>query len=78
MWVQIDTIYNIMTDFLLCHIVPSTASKAITHSRLTVKACPQWRHIHDYMARTYRASFISTYMARAYCAPFISTYGPRA
>ena len=38
----------------------------------------QWCHIHDYMARAYRAAFISMYMARAYCTSFISTYRPRA
>ena len=55
-------------------VVPSTDFQAFIHSRLSARACPPWRHVHDYMARAYRAPLISTYMARAYCASFISTY----
>ena len=41
--------------------VPSMAYQAIIHSRLTARARPLWHHVHDYMTRTYRPSFISIY-----------------
>ena len=58
--------------------VISTASQAFMHSCLTARARLAGRHVHDYMARAYRAQFISTYMAHDYHALFISTYRPRA
>ena len=54
--------------------VSSTSSQAFIHSHLTAQARLPWRHVHDYMARAYRAPSSSTSMARAYCASFISTY----
>ena len=58
--------------------VPSTASQAFIHSRLTAWARQLWRHVHNYMTRACCASFVSMYMARTYCASFISTYRPHA
>ena len=58
--------------------VPPTASQALTHSRLTLRACQPWRHFHDYMTHAYFVPFISYCMSHAYRAPFISTTQPRA
>ena len=72
------TFFWLWKIFLLPGANPSTASQAFIKSCLTARVRPLWRHIHDYMARTYHAPFISICMAGAYRASFISTYITRA